>query len=441
MNNRLALITGALMLSASTLPSHSQDSGANVMFIFDSSGSMKKQIESGESRSDAAKRAMVSAVSEMPAGTRLGLMMYGHRRAKDCTDIEIVSPIGTTDGVGIAGSILASKPKGETPIAAALEQAASSFAPMAGQSNSIVLVTDGIEECGGDPCAAARAVREAGLGIKAHVVGFTLNEKQRQTVQCVADETGGKYFDAQDADGLSGALAEVQKVVAQEEPPAPKDVSIFVDDFNGTSLQPHWTVTNGSDTSHAVEDGRLLMPIHLSTNDTPEAQPRFTLQGVDMPEGNWIATTTVEFGVQTAQETFALSFGEAEPAISAQLAAGGDQYYGWGLVVRIEKKSGSEITGFDAEVAKLGCNVCKPDAMLHNFMASLAQPIELQLVKEGRSYFARARQAGRTEWITTDKVTLLKSAGKLQLSGRQRQANSGESYAFVDRLEILSPQQ
>ena len=79
--------------------------------------------------------------------------------------------------------------------------------------------------------------------------------------------------------------------------------------------------------------------------------------------------------------------------------------------------------------------------MLHNFMASLAQPIELQLVKEGRSYFARARQAGRTEWITTDKVTLLKSAGKLQLSGRQRQANSGESYAFVDRLEILSPQQ
>jgi Mg-chelatase subunit ChlD len=434
-------MTGALMLSASILPSYSQDSGSNVMFIFDSSGSMKKQIESGESRSEAAKRAMVKALSEMPSGTRLGLLMYGHRRAKDCTDIEIVSPIGTADGVGISASIVAARPKGETPIAAALERAASSFAPMAGQSNSIVLVTDGIEECGGDPCAAARAIREAGLGIKAHVVGFTLNEKQRQTVQCVADETGGKYFDAQDANGLSGALAEVQKVVAQEEPPPPKDVSIFADDFNGISLQPHWAVTNGSNTSHVVEDGRFLIPIHLSKSDLPEEQPRFTLEGVDLPAGNWTASTIVEFGIQTAQETFALSFGEAEPDVSAQLVASGDQYYGWKLAVRIEKKSGAEITGFDAVVEELGCNVCKSDRMLNNFMASLAQPIELQLVKDGRSYYARAREAGKTDWVTTDKVTLLKSGGKLQLSGSQRKANDGESYAFVDRLEILAPQQ
>ncbi len=82
MKTRLALLTGALLLSASTLASHAEDSGSNVLFIFDSSGSMKKQIESGESRSDAAKRAMVAALSKMPSDASLGLMMYGHRRAK-----------------------------------------------------------------------------------------------------------------------------------------------------------------------------------------------------------------------------------------------------------------------------------------------------------------------------------------------------------------------
>lgn len=442
MKTRIALLTGALMLSASTLPSHAEDDGSNVMFIFDSSGSMKKQIESGESRSEAAKRAMVTALSAMPADARLGLLMYGHRRAKDCTDIEVVTPIGTSDSAGIAQSILASQPKGETPIAAALERAASNFAPMKGQSNSIVLVTDGIEECSGDPCAAARSIREAGLDLKVHIVGFTLSDKQRQTVQCVADETGGKYFDAQDAEGLSGALAEVQKAVVEETPPAPQEASFFVDDFNGTSLQPHWTVTNGSETSHVAEDGRLLLPIHMSKADVElkVKPPRFALEGVQMPEGNWTATATLEFGVQTAQETFTLSFGEAEPAISAQLVATGDKYYGWKLFVRIEKKSGAEITGFDALVAELGCNVCGPDRQLHHFAASLSQPLELQLVKEGRSYYARARQAGAPDWIATDKVTLLSSAGKLQLSGNQREANDNESYAFIDRFEIQTQQ-
>jgi hypothetical protein len=78
--------------------------------------------------------------------------------------------------------------------------------------------------------------------------------------------------------------------------------------------------------------------------------------------------------------------------------------------------------------------------MLHAFAAKLKQPIELQLVKEGRSYFARAREAGSEDWKTTDKVTLLSGGGKLALSGFQRNAVQGESYAFIKRFEILTPQ-
>ena len=215
------ILAGFALLLSSLLfvtPAHAE---SNVLFIFNSSGSMKKQVAGGESRSATAKRAMVEALTEIPSDTRLGLMMYGHRRSKDCSDIELVSPIGADDAGTIAGIIEAAEPKGETPIADTLQKAARSFAALKGQTNNIVLVTDGIEECGGDPCAAARAVREAGFDLKVHVVGFTLNDEQRQTIQCIVDETGGTYFEAQDAGGLRTALREVQQQVAQTPPPPP----------------------------------------------------------------------------------------------------------------------------------------------------------------------------------------------------------------------------
>jgi hypothetical protein len=192
----------------------------NVLFIFDGSGSMK-QMAGSDSRIAIAKKAMAQALSDVPKETRLGLLMYGHRRAKDCTDIELVAPIGADDAATINRRIQAVDAKGETPIAEALRQAARSFAALKGQSNSIVLVTDGIEECRGDPCAAAREIKASGFDIKAHVVGFTLTDQQRKLVQCIPDITGGKYFEARDASGLNRALGEVKQQTAAAPPPPP----------------------------------------------------------------------------------------------------------------------------------------------------------------------------------------------------------------------------
>lgn len=192
----------------------------NVLFIFDASGSMK-QMAGSQARIAVAKKAMSEALGDVPKDTRLGLLMYGHRRSNDCTDIELVAPIGADDAATINRRIQGADAKGETPIAEALRQAARSFAALKGQSNSIVLVTDGIEECKGDPCAAAREIKASGLDIKAHVVGFTLTDQQRKLVQCIPDITGGKYFEAKDAGGLSRALGEVKQQTAAVAPPPP----------------------------------------------------------------------------------------------------------------------------------------------------------------------------------------------------------------------------
>ncbi|HET6621132.1 MAG TPA: VWA domain-containing protein [Dongiaceae bacterium] len=196
------------------------ESASNVLFIFDSSGSMKKKLASGETRFAAAQRSMGQALANIPPDVRVGLLLYGHRKAKDCSDIELVSPIGADDAPTIAKTIKSLKPKGETPIAESLKQAARAFAALKGQSNRIVLVTDGIEECKGDPCAAAQAVKDSGLDLTVDVIGFTLTDKQAQAVQCIADLTGGKYYDAGDVTGLSGALTQVAQTVAAPPPPS-----------------------------------------------------------------------------------------------------------------------------------------------------------------------------------------------------------------------------
>jgi hypothetical protein len=218
-------------------------SQTNVLFIVDASGSMKKAVD-GEPRMTAAKRVLADALARMPAETRLGLLVYGHRKAKDCTDIELVAPIGSEDASAIAGRIGTLTPRGETPIAAALQAAAKSFAVLKGQGNAIVLVTDGIEECKGDPCAAARAIKAAGLDLKVNVVGFTLKEEQEKLIHCVAEETGGDYYSAANASALTQALTAASQAAAAPAPqpaPAPEPDNNILASTNGGALvaAPH----------------------------------------------------------------------------------------------------------------------------------------------------------------------------------------------------------
>jgi len=78
---------------------------SNVLFIFDASGSMKAPV-GNDTRIGIAEKAMAGALTEMPADVAIGLMMYGHRRANDCTDIERVSPIGADE----AGAVVRQDP-------------------------------------------------------------------------------------------------------------------------------------------------------------------------------------------------------------------------------------------------------------------------------------------------------------------------------------------
>ncbi|NKB19546.1 MAG: VWA domain-containing protein [Alphaproteobacteria bacterium] len=221
----------------------------NILFIVDASGSMKKKI-GGKTRMSVAKDLLGKTLGEMPSKANLGLLLYGHRRAKDCKDIELVAPIGSEDATVLGKTISGLKAKGETPIAAALTKAAKSFKVFKGQDNQIILVTDGLEECKGDPCAAAKSLKASGLDVSVNIVGFTLGKKAAQKLQCVTKITGGKYYSASNAAGLASALQDVKKgvektAIVQTAKPQEFNGDVLADE-NGAKLEyaPSWKWLN-----------------------------------------------------------------------------------------------------------------------------------------------------------------------------------------------------
>ncbi len=170
----------------------------------------------GETKMEIARRVVRELITALPANTQLGLVAYGHRKAGDCQDIELLIAPGTLDKERFVKAVEALEPRGMTPLSAALEFAAQALKYRESKA-SIVLVSDGLETCNKDPCATARALKAAGADLTAHVVAFDLSAKEARAIECIASETGGRFLQANDAASLKDAL---EMVVAEATVPA-----------------------------------------------------------------------------------------------------------------------------------------------------------------------------------------------------------------------------
>jgi hypothetical protein len=101
---------------------------------------------------------------------------------------------------------------GTTPIAYALQQVARDFGAARGEK-MVILVTDGKEECRGNPSAVVSELLDRGFQMRLNVVGFALgDEATKREMQQIAERTGGHFFDAQDTRALPGAIQQALAV-------------------------------------------------------------------------------------------------------------------------------------------------------------------------------------------------------------------------------------
>ena len=177
-----------------------------VLFIFDASQSMYAQWD-GNSRMEIAKELLSNMLDSLDnkENLQVGLRCYGHQKPsppQDCRDTRLEVPFGNNNIPAIKKRLKTLRPKGTTPIAKALESGALDFPEITSNSrNIIILITDGIEECGGDPCAVSRLYQEKKIILKPFVIGIGLSEKYKKNFECV-----GTFYDARNPDEFKNIL-------------------------------------------------------------------------------------------------------------------------------------------------------------------------------------------------------------------------------------------
>ena len=180
-----------------------------LALILDASGSMWAKV-GARTRIDIAKGVMAQVVEKLPDDAEVALRVYGHRigpgKPGACEDSELVFPFAKIDKRRLLERIRLIRALGTTPIAYSLRQVAKDFDGAPGEK-MVVLVTDGKEECGGNPSAAVSELLAQGVNARVNIVGFALaDEATKWEVQRVAELSGGRFFDAADATGLRGAI-------------------------------------------------------------------------------------------------------------------------------------------------------------------------------------------------------------------------------------------
>jgi Ca-activated chloride channel family protein len=217
-----------------------------ILFLFDASGSMLAPW-GNQLRIDAAKEILSDLVDSLRINSKveLALRAYGHlspAQQQNCEDTKLEIPFSAGNHDAIIQRLKYIYPKGTTPIAYSLEQAANDFPTNHEYRNIIIIITDGIESCDGDPCEVSLALQKKRIFLKPFVIGLGMKAQFSQQFDCM-----GKYFNAKDINGfrtvLNGILNQsLSKTTASVElldengRPVETNVNVsFINNFTGLS--------------------------------------------------------------------------------------------------------------------------------------------------------------------------------------------------------------
>lgn len=179
---------------------------SGILIVFDKSGSMNDGLAGGSHRKlDYAKNAVHTQLSGLSDRTPAGLIMFPHGSSCGTAIAVSMGPKKTGQIQAIVGGL--SEGNGDTPLAVAIDLACSVVVRL-GSPVRVIVLTDGEETCGGDPLAAATRCRNKGVDIEFHIVGFAVSSSAKQQLRAIAKATGGRYYDAKDADQLDKSLSE-----------------------------------------------------------------------------------------------------------------------------------------------------------------------------------------------------------------------------------------
>tara|TARA_R110002050_G_scaffold300621_3_gene471030 strand:- start:4251 stop:5633 length:1383 start_codon:yes stop_codon:yes gene_type:complete len=211
-----------------------------ILFIYDGSNSMNGQWE-GQSKHITAKNLLNTALDSLRdvQNLQVALRVYGHSKSylsgQECNDTKLEVPFKDGNFDAIRKKLSEIRPKGTTPIALSLERSGDDFPKCKNCRNIIILITDGIEECNGDPCAVSLALQKNGIILKPFVIGLGLKDDFKEQFKCVGNyfdvtspEVFGNVLDIVISQALNATTAQVNLLDSYEEPTETNVPMMFV---------------------------------------------------------------------------------------------------------------------------------------------------------------------------------------------------------------------
>lgn len=179
-----------------------------VLFILDASSSMLESWD-GSKKYAIAKTLLTQLLDSLShvqtdENIQFALRVFGHQSPtppEDCTDSKLEIPFSNNNTNAIINKLNSITPKGTTPIAYSLLQSANDFPECENCRNIVVLITDGMERCKGDPCEISLALQKQGIILKPYVIGVQLNTRVANMLDCI-----GNYFDVSNEREFKQAL-------------------------------------------------------------------------------------------------------------------------------------------------------------------------------------------------------------------------------------------
>ena len=209
---------------------------------------MKEKFSSADAASDekmvAAKKVLQESLAKIPADVNVGLRTFGqgfsNTHDSDCMQSALLVPLGVNNHDGIKERVQSIAAFGLTPLEYALKQAAEDDFRGSAGTKVIILISDGADTCNGNPCEFIRHLGDYGIKIKVDVVGLDLKEQNaKQQLDCIAEGSGGKFYDANTAgDLIKSVSTSVDKAISGRVIMHPKVKAVNTEVLPDSSTSP-----------------------------------------------------------------------------------------------------------------------------------------------------------------------------------------------------------
>lgn len=181
-----------------------------ILFLLDGSGSMLAPWES-KLRIQVAKQVLSELVDSLATvkNVEMALRVYGHqynKKYQNCTDTKLEVAFASNNNQQLKTKLEDVRPQGVTPIAYSLLQATKDFTKQQNTRNVIIIITDGLESCDGDPCAISLQLQAKHIFLRPFVVGIDMPLKYENQFDCL-----GKFHNAKSSQQLKGFLSKIIK--------------------------------------------------------------------------------------------------------------------------------------------------------------------------------------------------------------------------------------